>query len=160
MCPAGHRVEELRGSRTARTGGSGLGHPVASGRSRDSSSPFAPCRGSHGKAGEQRWRRALGAGRLTCILPRARKLWWSTTTLQTFCCYRKMLRRKGYAVRQFQRGRQALESARNAAPDLILLDINMPELNGYETCKLFKQNPALAAIPVIFLSAVSETEGK
>jgi two-component system sensor histidine kinase/response regulator len=72
----------------------------------------------------------------------------------------QMLERKGYGVRPFQSGREALESARRSSPDLILLDINMPGLNGYETCKLFKQDPALAAIPVIFLSANSLTAGK
>jgi DNA-binding response OmpR family regulator len=72
----------------------------------------------------------------------------------------EMLLRKGYAVRPFLRGREALESASLTPPDLILLDINMPELNGYETCKLLKQNPSLASIPVIFLSAVSQTAGK
>ena len=71
-----------------------------------------------------------------------------------------MLGRKGYRVRPFLRGRTAFESAQYAPPDLVLLDINMPGLNGYETCKLFKQEPALAAIPVIFLSAIFETEGK
>ncbi len=72
----------------------------------------------------------------------------------------EMLLRRGYAVRPFLRGREAVESARLTPPDLILLDINMPELNGYETCRLFKQHPALSSIPVIFLSAVNQTEGK
>jgi two-component system sensor histidine kinase/response regulator len=72
----------------------------------------------------------------------------------------QMLERKGYGVRPYLRGREAFESARAAAPDLVLLDINMPELNGYETCKLFKQDPALAEIPVIFLSANSQTSDK
>jgi two-component system, sensor histidine kinase and response regulator len=72
----------------------------------------------------------------------------------------QMLERKGYGVRPYLRGREAFESARAAAPDLVLLDINMPELDGYQTCKLFKQDPALAAIPVIFLSANSQTSDK
>lgn len=72
----------------------------------------------------------------------------------------EMLSRKGYGVRTFLRGREAFDAARTAPPNLVLLDINMPELNGYETCKLFKQDPTLAAIPVIFLSAISQTAGK
>ena len=72
----------------------------------------------------------------------------------------QMLARKGYRVRPFSRGRDAFESARALPPDLVLLDINMPELDGYQTCKLFKQEPALASIPVIFLSAISQTAGK
>lgn len=72
----------------------------------------------------------------------------------------QMLARKGYRVRPFLRGREALESARALPPDLVLLDINMPDLDGYDTCKLFKQEPALAEVPVIFLSAISQTSGK
>jgi DNA-binding response OmpR family regulator len=72
----------------------------------------------------------------------------------------EMLRRKGYGVTTFLGGRDALASARIVPPDLILLDINMPDLNGYETCKLFQQDPTLASIPVIFLSALDQTADK
>ncbi|HEX3745344.1 MAG TPA: hybrid sensor histidine kinase/response regulator [Bryobacteraceae bacterium] len=72
----------------------------------------------------------------------------------------QMLGRKGYRVRTFLGGQPALVSARAAAPDLVLLDINMPGLDGYQTCKLFKQDPVLAEIPIIFLSAISQTSGK
>jgi DNA-binding response OmpR family regulator len=71
-----------------------------------------------------------------------------------------MLRRQGYAVRSFPRGRMALTAAGQQAPDLILLDINMPEMNGYEVCERLKSDPRLAAIPVIFLSALDATEDK
>ena len=72
----------------------------------------------------------------------------------------QMLSRKGYRVRPFLGGREALESARITPPDLVLLDINMPELNGYQTCKLFKQEPSLESIPVLFLSAMGQTDAK
>lgn len=49
-------------------------------------------------------------------------------------------------------GREAIESA-ESIPDLILLDIMMPELNGFEVCKILKNNPATSKIPVIFLTA-------
>jgi CheY-like chemotaxis protein len=71
-----------------------------------------------------------------------------------------MLRRKGYEVRSFPLGRLALAAAANQPPDLILLDVSMPELTGYEVCERLKSDPLLAAIPVIFLSALQETEDK
>jgi two-component system sensor histidine kinase/response regulator len=71
-----------------------------------------------------------------------------------------MLRQRGYLVRSFPRGRLALAAASQHPPDLILLDINMPEMNGYEVCERFKGDEKLAGIPVIFLSALDETEDK
>jgi len=71
-----------------------------------------------------------------------------------------MLREHGYDVRSFPRGRLALTAADQEPPDLILLDINMPEMNGYEVCEHLKASASLAAIPVIFLSALNETEDK
>ena len=72
----------------------------------------------------------------------------------------EMLRRQGHEVHSFPRGRLALAEAERNPPDLILLDINMPEMNGYEVCERLKSMPKLAAIPVIFLSALNETEDK
>jgi len=64
-----------------------------------------------------------------------------------------------YKVRVATQGRQALELAAQAPhPALILLDIMMPEMDGYEVCARLKANPATADIPVIFLTARSETE--
>jgi two-component system sensor histidine kinase/response regulator len=71
-----------------------------------------------------------------------------------------MLRHRGYVVRSFPRGRLALAAASKNPPDLILLDINMPEMNGYEVCERLKEDERLAGIPVIFLSALDETEDK
>jgi putative two-component system response regulator len=71
-----------------------------------------------------------------------------------------MLRRQGYAVRSFPRGRLALAAAAEEPPDLILLDIDMPEMNGFEVCKRLKSDNKLASIPVIFLSALNEAEDK
>ena len=66
----------------------------------------------------------------------------------------------GYEVRSFPRGRLALAAAEQEPPDLILLDINMPEMNGYEVCERLKSSALLADIPVIFLSALNATEDK
>jgi two-component system, sensor histidine kinase and response regulator len=71
-----------------------------------------------------------------------------------------MLKSQGYAVRSFPRGRLALAAALQRLPDLILLDINMPEMDGFEVCRNLKSEPTLAAVPVIFLSALHETEDK
>jgi len=71
-----------------------------------------------------------------------------------------MLTQQGYSVRCFPRGRMALAAAGQQAPDLILLDINMPEMNGYEVCERLKADPKLEGIPVIFLSALDSTEDK
>ena len=71
-----------------------------------------------------------------------------------------MLGQAGYRVRSFPRGRLALAAAAQNPPDLILLDINMPELTGYEVCERLKSDGKLAQIPVIFLSALNETEDK
>ena len=71
-----------------------------------------------------------------------------------------MLRDRGYRVRPVPSGKAALRAASSEAPDLILLDINMPEMNGYEVCRRLKEDENLRAIPVIFISALSETMDK
>jgi two-component system sensor histidine kinase/response regulator len=71
-----------------------------------------------------------------------------------------MLVERGHRVRSFPLGRLALAAARKRKPDLILLDINMPEMNGYEVCEHLKSAGELSAIPVIFLSALDETDDK
>ncbi len=71
-----------------------------------------------------------------------------------------MLKNQGYAIRSFPRGQLALASAAQSPPDLMLLDINMPQMNGFEVCERLKADRRLAEIPVIFLSALTETEDK
>jgi two-component system sensor histidine kinase/response regulator len=71
-----------------------------------------------------------------------------------------MLLQEGYQIRSFPRGRLAVTAAMKHPPDLILLDVMMPEMNGYETCERLKSAPGLQDIPVIFLSALNETEHK
>ena len=72
----------------------------------------------------------------------------------------EMLRAKGYLVLTFLRGAMALKAAAKSPPDLILLDINMPEMNGFEVCKRLKADEMLKDIPVIFISALTETADK
>jgi diguanylate cyclase (GGDEF)-like protein len=71
-----------------------------------------------------------------------------------------MLTSRGYQVRQAINGKLALQGAQIVKPDLILLDINMPEMNGYEVCQELKKIDITRNIPVIFLSAYSETIDK
>lgn len=67
-----------------------------------------------------------------------------------------MLKDRGYKVRPVPSGKLALLAAERDPPDLILLDINMPEMNGYEVCEHLKANDALKGIPIIFISALTE----
>ena len=71
-----------------------------------------------------------------------------------------MLKGCGYKARPAPSGEMALRAAANDPPDLILLDINMPEMNGYQVCQRLKADSALAPIPVIFISALNETMDK
>jgi sigma-B regulation protein RsbU (phosphoserine phosphatase) len=67
-----------------------------------------------------------------------------------------MLKDRGYKVRPVPSGKLALLAARRDPPDLILLDINMPEMNGFEVCEHLKADDQLKGIPVIFISALTE----
>lgn len=71
-----------------------------------------------------------------------------------------MLKHQGYRARPMPSGKLALQAVASQQPDLILLDINMPEMNGYEVCRHLKENQATATIPVIFISALTELENK
>ncbi|MFM9962847.1 MAG: PP2C family protein-serine/threonine phosphatase [Planctomycetaceae bacterium] len=67
-----------------------------------------------------------------------------------------MLKDRGYKVRPVPSGKLALQAAQRDPPDLILLDINMPEMNGYEVCEHLKADETLKGIPIIFISALTE----
>ncbi len=66
----------------------------------------------------------------------------------------------GYAVREAPNGELALWTATKRPPDLILLDIRMPGMSGFDVCRHLKADPATARIPVLFLSAFSDREYK
>ena len=72
----------------------------------------------------------------------------------------ELLKNEGYKVRPVLSGRQALELVQRYTPDLVLIDITMPDMNGYEVCAKLKATPELAEIPIIFISALAETEDK
>jgi CheY-like chemotaxis protein len=66
--------------------------------------------------------------------------------------FEKSLARDGFRISVARSGTDALAQVKTQPPDLILLDISMPEPNGYEVSRLLKQNPLYAEIPIIFLS--------
>ncbi|MBS4098771.1 MAG: response regulator [Sulfuricella sp.] len=72
----------------------------------------------------------------------------------------ELLTQAGYGVRQAQDGEMALLSAGERPPDLVLLDIRMPGIDGYEVCKRLKADPRTREVPVIFLSALHEPGDK
>jgi len=71
-----------------------------------------------------------------------------------------LFRNAGYRTRAVPDGRNALRAVENEPPDIILLDINMPGMDCYEVCSELKSNPLWKNIPVIFISALSETFDK
>lgn len=71
-----------------------------------------------------------------------------------------LLKAEGYEVRSAISGQLALNAARINPPDLVLLDIRMPDMDGYEVCRRLKARAETQDIPVIFLSALSETSDK
>ncbi len=71
-----------------------------------------------------------------------------------------LLGAQGYEVRAVTTGRQALQAVEHDPPDLILLDINMPEMNGYEVCRRLREKDRSRDVPVIFLSALTDTADK
>ncbi len=73
---------------------------------------------------------------------------------------RQILKNAEHDVRLFPNGSLALASARAEPPDLILLDIRMPDMNGYEVCERLKGDDLTRDIPVIFISALQETIDK
>jgi class 3 adenylate cyclase/CheY-like chemotaxis protein len=72
----------------------------------------------------------------------------------------QVLEGRGYRVRIANSGKRALDAISSSPPDLILLDIMMPEMSGYEVCKQLKSQADTREIPVIFISALDSTEDK
>jgi len=71
-----------------------------------------------------------------------------------------MLKERGYRIRAAVSAEMALQAARNEPPDLMLLDIKMPGMDGYEVCRRLKADEKLKDIPVIFMSSFDEMKDK
>ncbi|MBD2448541.1 response regulator [Nostoc sp. FACHB-152] len=72
----------------------------------------------------------------------------------------KILELQGYVVRKSLNGKMALQAASREPPDLILLDINMPDMSGYEVCQQLKILEKTSNIPIIFISALDSVSDK
>jgi DNA-binding response OmpR family regulator len=64
-----------------------------------------------------------------------------------------MLRFAGYEVVAAANGEEAVQTANRELPDLVLMDVRMPRMTGYDACRVMKANPSLRHVPVVFLSA-------
>lgn len=71
-----------------------------------------------------------------------------------------MLIKQGYQVEQANSGTEALDKVHQQLPDIILLDIRMPDIDGYKVCQILKANPKTKDIPIIFISSVEEPSEK
>ena len=72
----------------------------------------------------------------------------------------EILALEGYATISANNGKEALQFASQSPPDLILLDVMMPEIDGFEVCKSLRHNPQLKTIPIIFLTALDDEKSK
>ncbi len=101
-----------------------------------------------------------GTGLLPCEAQAPPSILMVDDTPANLALLSAMLGRRGYRVKSAASGAAALQFARDDPPDLILLDITMPGMNGYEVCAILKADEVLKDIPVIFLSALDQTMDK
>jgi len=73
---------------------------------------------------------------------------------------KQMLETKGYVVKEAASGADALNTLKHYEPDLILLDVRMPDMNGFDLLDHIKQLPKLASKPVVFVSAMDDFHAK
>src|SRR3990172_4688022 len=71
-----------------------------------------------------------------------------------------MLQRHGYEVIAANAGNQGIAKATSESPDLIILDVMMPDMNGYEVCRRLRANPATQSIPIIMFTAKTLIDDK
>jgi len=81
-------------------------------------------------------------------------------TVENLQLLASILKEAGYKVRPASNGKLALQAIESLKPDLILLDIKMPGMDGYEVCRILKSNPETKNIPVLFISALSDVNDK
>jgi DNA-binding response OmpR family regulator len=71
-----------------------------------------------------------------------------------------MLQRQGFEIAAASNGTQALEMSRNGSPDLIILDVMMPDMDGYQVTRQLRQDASTADIPILMFTAKSQVEDK
>src|SRR6476619_7683520 len=81
-------------------------------------------------------------------------------TIENLRLLSSMLEEHGYEVRPVTNGRQALQAVERDPPDLILLDITMPEMDGYEVCRRLQERDGSRDVPVIFITALTDAADK
>lgn len=81
-----------------------------------------------------------------------------TTAIRAVLAF--MLRSRGYEVEEAANGREALDRALAQPPDLVLLDVLMPLMNGFEVCARLKSEPATRDVPILILTSVARDSGK
>lgn len=72
----------------------------------------------------------------------------------------EILKDEGYSILATSNGRETFETLGKCTPDLILLDVMLPDIDGFEICERLKKNPATSQIPVIFITAANNLENK
>src|SRR4030095_8687980 len=81
-------------------------------------------------------------------------------TMENLRLLSDLLGEQGYDVRAVTSGRQALQAVANDPPDVVLLDVTMPDMDGYEVCRGLRALDASKDVPVIFLTALTDTADK
>jgi DNA-binding response OmpR family regulator len=71
---------------------------------------------------------------------------------------RQQLNAEGYRVREAKDGREAIAEVKKQLPDLVILDVRMPEMSGFDVAAVLKNNPETMSLPIIFLSVAEEQE--
>ena len=87
------------------------------------------------------------------VLPSARRILIADDAVSSRELLRTILERQGYIVMEAVDGREAVDQAPQFAPDLVILDLQMPRLDGYSTAIALRKIPAFASIPIVALAA-------
>jgi two-component system, sensor histidine kinase and response regulator len=93
-------------------------------------------------------------------IPRPPSILLVDDTVENLRLLAGMLATRGFDARPVTSGREALQAAAHEPPDLVLLDVTMPEMSGFEVCLKLRENPATRDVPIIFLTALTEVENK
>lgn len=96
----------------------------------------------------------------TVVNPEREEIMIVDDSRETLQFLTKMLYKNGFDVRPVEEGQGAINAVQNKVPDLILLDISMSGINGYEVCRNLKANPQTELIPVVFISALDDFRNK